>query len=136
MEWSILDGQPNMDDLTTGEATEESVDYRVEISFHELEIVAYVGELKIVGTAHFGRSGRAASQRSSDYLRHFTDKRLTLSEVRIYRHASNELLDTVGFIILNLDRVDLVYAREIGGRVDGDPAISKGADEPADKPAE
>jgi hypothetical protein len=90
----------------------EGEEVRVEIGFHELEIVAYVGDLKIVGAAHFGISGRATSRRSSDYLRHFADTRLTLSKVRIYRHSSNELIDTTSFIILNLDRVDLVYARD------------------------
>lgn len=124
-----------MDDMTTGDAAEESVDFRVEVSFHELEIVAYIGELKIVGTAHFGRSGRVASQRSSDYLRHFTDTRLTLSEVRIYRHATNEVLDTVPFIILNLDRADLVYAREIGEQGKGDSAMREGVIVPVVKPA-
>ena len=132
----MLDGEPNMEDLPTGEASEESVDFRVEVSFHELEIVAYVGDLKIVGTAHFGRSGRAASQRSSDYLRHFSDKRLTLSQVRIYRHASSELLDTVPFIIMNLDRLDLFYAREIGEESGGDPAMREGAIVPVVKPAD
>jgi hypothetical protein len=135
MEWSILDGEPNMDDLPAGSPSDEPIDYRIEIAFHELEIVCYVGDLKIVGTAHFGRSGRASSQRSSDYLRHFTDKRLTLSQVRIYRHASNELLDTVPFIIINLDRVDLFYAREIEGHDAGDPAMRQGVVKPADRPA-
>lgn len=122
MEWNIIDGQPTPDDLPVG-AREGDVDIKVEIAFHELEIVAYVGELKIVGLAHFGRSGRSSSQRSSDYLRHFADSRLTLSGVRVYRHSSGELIDTAGFTILNLDRADMVYAREVGTEMTGDPAL-------------
>ena len=101
-----------MADRPVAEASSEDHEFRVEIGFQELEIVAFVGQLKIVGRAHFGLSGRSSSQRPSDYLRHFTDTRLTLSRVRIYRLATNELLDTASFVILNLDRADLVYARE------------------------
>jgi hypothetical protein len=115
MEFSIFDqGVPDRDDKVAAAASSDELDFRVEIAFHELEIVAFVGSLKIVGVAHFGVSGRASSQRSSDYLRHFADSRLTLSKVRIYRHATGDLIDTTTFIILNLDRVDLVYARETG----------------------
>jgi len=110
----------SMDDLPAGQA--EDREFHVEVGFHELEIVAYVGELKIVGAAHFGITGRASSQRSSDYLRHFADTRLTLSKVRIFKIASNELVDTAAFVVLNLDRVDLVYAR--------DPAAATDASEP------
>jgi hypothetical protein len=131
MEFNIFDESvPTSDDRPAGAASEDDSDLHVEINFQELEIVAYVGELKIVGTAHFGHTGRASSQRSSDYLRRFADTRLTLSKVRIYRLATNDLIDTTPFIILNLDRVDLVYAREIdvrtGQAVDGDEAAAKG----------
>jgi hypothetical protein len=122
MEWNIIDEGATDDDRPVV-AREGDVDFKVEISFHELEIVAYVGGLKIVGQAHFGRSGRSSSQRSSDYLRHFTDDRLTLSEVRIYRHDTGALIDTASFTILNLGRVDMVYAREVGGEMTGDPAL-------------
>jgi hypothetical protein len=122
MEWNIIDSEPTPDDLTVA-GGERDVDMKVEISFHELEIVAYVGELKIVGQAHFGRSGRSSSQRSSDYLRHFSDSRLTLSSVRVYRHETGELIDTASFTILNLDRADMVYAREIGTEMTGDPEL-------------
>ena len=125
MEWNLINGEPVSDsgDLFTDEGAQDPSDRRVEIAFHELEIVAYVGELKIVGMAHFGQTGRVSSQRSSDYLRRFADSRLTLSQVRIYRHAAGELIDTTPFIILNLDRVDLGYAREIGSAPAGDPAL-------------
>lgn len=130
MEWNLIDGEPHADDFVPGETAGATVDYSVEIAFHELEIVAYVGDLKIVGMAHFGRSGRVSSQRSSDYLRHFTDKRLTLSQVHIYRHTDNELLDTVEFVVLNLERVDLVYAREVGDHGKSDPVTRTGGSTP------
>ncbi|HTX68547.1 MAG TPA: hypothetical protein VMH50_05315 [Thermoleophilia bacterium] len=80
--------------------------------FKELEVVAYIGEFKIVGTAHFGVGQRASSRRPSDYIRAFSDSRLTLSKVRIYDKNRMELVEAAPFIILNLDKVDFLYARE------------------------
>ena len=42
------------------------------------------GDFKIVGFAHFGVGSRASSRRASDYIRAFSDSRITLSRVRIY----------------------------------------------------
>jgi hypothetical protein len=80
--------------------------------FKELEVVAYIGEFKIVGIAHFGVGQRSSSRRPSDYIRAFSDTRLTLSKVRIYDKGSHDLVDTAPFIILNLDKVDFLYARD------------------------
>jgi hypothetical protein len=80
--------------------------------FKELEVVAYIGEFKIVGIAHFGVGQRASSRRPSDYIRAFSDSRLTLSKVRIYDKSRQDLVETAPFIILNLDKVDFLYARE------------------------
>jgi hypothetical protein len=80
--------------------------------FKELEIVAYLGEFKLVGTAHFGVGSRASSRRASDYLRQFNDSRLTLSKVRIYSKSTAELLETTPFVIVNMEKVDFIYARE------------------------
>jgi hypothetical protein len=99
-------------------------DYKVDIGFTEIEIVAYVADLKVVGVAHFGVGHRASSRRSSDFIRAFADERLTLSRVRIYDKASAELLDTSPFVILNLSKVDLIYARE--------EIVESGAVEPAE----
>ena len=65
-----------------------------------------------VEAAHFGVSGRHASRRASDYIRAFPDKRLTLSDVRVYRKGSADLYDAAPFMIVNLDVIDLIYARE------------------------
>jgi len=80
--------------------------------FKELEVVAYIGEFRIVGNAHFGVGQRASSRRPSDYIRAFSDNRLTLSKVRIYNKGSQDLLEAAPFIILNLDKVDFLYARD------------------------
>lgn len=80
--------------------------------FKELEVVAYISEFKIIGVAHFGVGQRASSRRPSDYIRAFSDTRLTLSRVRIYDKRTAELIETAPFIILNLDKVDFLYARE------------------------
>jgi len=87
-------------------------DARFDTGFKEFEIVAYIGEFKIVGVAHFGVGNRASSRRASDYIRAFNDAHLTLSQVRIYSKATKELLDTAPFILLNMDKVDFIYARD------------------------
>jgi hypothetical protein len=107
-EEKTVDDQPVI--TRAGDADHE---FKVEIGFLELEVVAFTGALKVVGYAHFGISGRATSQRASDYLRHFNDTKLTLSRVRVYRAVSDELIETVPFAVLNLDRVDVLYARDI-----------------------
>ena len=84
----------------------------VSVGFELLELVVYVNDLKIVGHAHFGASGRHASRRASDYIRLFPDKRLTLSDVRVYRKGSADLYDAAPFLSVNMDVIDLIYARE------------------------
>ena len=118
-EETTVDDQPVI--TRAGDAEHE---FKVEIGFLELEVVAFTGVLKIVGYAHFGISGRATSRRASDYIRHFNDTKLTLSRASVYRASTDELIETVPFAVLNLDRVDVLYARDIepdqvGGR---DPA--------------
>ena len=93
----------------------------VNTGFELLELVVYVRDLKIVGRAHFGASGRHASRRASDLIRSYPDKRLTLSDVRVYRKGSADLYDAAPFMIVNLDAVDLIYSREPNaGRVTED----------------
>ena len=90
-------------------------DIKVEVDFTELEMVVYIADLRVVGYAHFGVGHRASSRRASDFIRAFADERLTLSRVRIYDKATNELLDTSPFVIVNLSKVDLIYARDEDG---------------------
>jgi hypothetical protein len=120
VEFFLLGEEKNVDDepvmVRTGDPEHE---FKVEIGFLELEVVAYTGGLKIVGYAHFGHNGRVSSRRSSDHLRHITDDRLTLSRASIYRAATDELVETVPYLVLNLDRVDVVYARDPNGPADG-----------------
>jgi hypothetical protein len=113
VEFFLLGEEKSVDDepvmVRNGDPSPE---FKVEIGFLELEVVAYTGGLKIVGYAHFGHNGRVSSRRSSDHLRHITDDRLTLSRASIYRASSDELVETVPYLVLNLDRVDVVYARD------------------------
>jgi hypothetical protein len=81
-------------------------------NFREIEIVAYIGEFRIVGVAHFGVGIRASSRRASDYIRAFGDSRLTLSHVRIYNKTTKELVDTAPFVLLNMEKVDFLYGRD------------------------
>ena len=96
----MFDEEKSVDDepviVRTGDLEHE---FKVEIGFLELEVVAYIGDLKIVGYAHFGHGGRTSSRRSSDHLRHISEDRLTLSRARIYRQATDELLDTAPFVV-------------------------------------
>ncbi len=96
----------------TGEEGAGREGFSIDAGFRELEVVAYIGEFKIVGIAHFGVGHRASSRRPSDYIRAFSEKRLTLSKVRIYNKGSQELLETAPFVIVNMDKVDFLYARE------------------------
>jgi len=113
VEFYLFDEEKTVDDepvmVRTGDLEHE---FKVEIGFLELEVVAYTGDLKIVGYAHFGHGGRTTSRRASDHLRHIGEERLTLSRARIYRQATDELLDSAPFVVVNLDRVDVVYARD------------------------
>jgi len=85
---------------------------RLEGGFKELEIVAYVDRFKVVGAASFGVGQRATSRRASDFIRSFNDTRLTLAGARIYEAQSGALVETSPFVVLNLDKVDFLYARE------------------------
>ena len=80
--------------------------------FQELEIVAFVDRFKVVGMAYFGVGHRASSRRASDFIRSFNDTRLTLAEATIYDSHTGELLEKSPFVVLNLDKVDLLYARD------------------------
>ena len=94
------------------EGVEARENPRFDAGYKELEIVAYIGDFKIVGVAHFGVGSRASSRRASDYIRAFNEAHLTLSSVRIYSKATMELLDTAPFVLVNMDKVDFIYARE------------------------
>ena len=128
MEFYLLNEEKTVDDepviMRTGDLEHE---FKVEIGFLELEVVAYTGDLKIVGYAHFGHGGRTTSRRASDHLRHIGEDRLTLSRARIYRQATDELLDSAPFVVVNLDRVDVVYARD----AQDDAATQQGAGDAA-----
>ncbi len=134
MEFFLLGEEKSVDDdpviVRNGDPSSE---FKVEIGFLELEVVAYTGGLKIVGHAHFGHNGRVSSRRSSDHLRHVTDDRLTLSRASIYRVSSDELIETVPYLVLNLDRVDVVYARDPNGpdAADAESAADASAAAPA-----
>ena len=84
----------------------------VNTGFEQLELVVYVNDLKIIGRAHFGVSGRHSARRASDYIRSYPDKRLTLSDVRVYKKDSADLYDAASFMVINMDAVDLIYSRE------------------------
>jgi hypothetical protein len=95
---------------------------RFDTGFKEIEIVAYIGEFRIVGVAHFGVGMRSSSRRASDYIRSFNDGRLTLSKVRIYNKTTRELVDTAPFVLLNMDKVDFLYGRDQEGEEETAPA--------------
>jgi hypothetical protein len=96
---------------------------RIEGGFQELEVVAYIECFKVVGVAYFGVGHRATSRRASDFIRSFNDTRLTLADASVYDSRSGELLESSPFVVLNLDKVDFLYARdEVRG--DGEAAVA------------
>jgi hypothetical protein len=76
----------------------------------KLELVAFLGDHRIVGTAHFGTNGSALSPRSSDCIRNFNDDLLTLSNVCIWRTSTGQFVERAPFVLLNMDKVDFIYA--------------------------
>jgi len=95
---------------------------RIEGGFEELAIVAYVDRFKVVGVAYFGVGNRATSRRASDFIRSFSDTRLTLADAQIFDSRTGELLERSPFVVLNLDKVDLIYARDDARPGDATPA--------------
>jgi hypothetical protein len=87
-----------------------NIELKVPPELQELELVAYIGDLRITGFAHLGFV--ASTRRSSDYIHAFAENRLTLARVQVYDKTNDELLDSSPFAIINLDRVDMMYARE------------------------
>lgn len=88
---------------------------RFEGGFQELEVVAYIESFKVVGVAYFGVGHRATSRRASDFIRSFNDTRLTLADASVYDLRSGELIESSPFVVLNLDKVDFLYARDEAG---------------------
>lgn len=97
-------------------------DIKLKLDLKAFEVVAYTGELKIVGTGHFGLGQRASSRRASDYIRAFSDTKMTLADVRVYSRDRNEIIDTAPFVVLNLEKVDFIYARDEGEQERGGAA--------------
>jgi hypothetical protein len=106
---------------------------RIDTGFKELRIVAYVDRFKVVGVAFFGVGHRATSRRASDFIRSFNDTRLTLADADIFDSHSGELLEKSPFVVLNLDKVDFIYARdeEPSSAARGDARPPAGAQAPA-----
>ena len=93
-------------------STEAPDGVRVETGFKELTIVAFVDRFKVVGVAYFGVGHRATSRRASDFIRSFNDTRLTLADADIFDSQSGQLIEKSPFVVLNLDKVDFIYARD------------------------
>ncbi len=110
----------------TPQGENDRSDVKLQLDLKAFEVVAYTGEFKVVGTAHFGIGQRASSRRASDYIRAFSDTKMTLADVRIYSRDRLEIIDTAPFVVLNLEKVDLIYARdedEIGGAGAASPEV-------------
>lgn len=100
---------------------------RAETGFKQLTIVAFVDRFKVVGVAYFGVGHRATSRRASDFIRSFNDTRITLADATIFDSQSGEVVETSPFVVLNLDKVDILYARDDEAPVSARP--------PAEAPA-
>ena len=87
--------------------------FRINSGNRRFRITLYVGGLRIVGTAFLTMDTRSSSRRTSDFLRHFPEDYMTLTEVQIYDLELDSIIDEPDFILLNVKKIDLLYAKEL-----------------------
>lgn len=79
-------------------------------------VTAYSGPLKYTGVAHVGIPTRTTSRRPSDILFFYTEQNLKLADVRVYDRGLDRIIDEPPYIILNISRIDAMYAVEMDER--------------------
>lgn len=87
--------------------------FKVDVSGRRLRVTAYIDKLKLTGIAYVGVPSRTTSRRPSDILFYYPERHLKLAEVRIFDRDSGKIIDEPPFIIINVERVDAVYAEEL-----------------------
>lgn len=93
--------------------------YRADVGHRRFQITAYTGGLKVTGIAYYAADTRTTSRRASDFIHSLSTERLTLSSARIYERATGLVIDEPAFIVLNVPRIDAMYADEIEGSEPG-----------------
>lgn len=88
-------------------------EYKISINSRRLQVTAYCGQLKFTGIAYVGIPSRTTSRRPSDILFYYTEKNLKLADVRVYDRTLDRIVDEPPFIVLNIDRIDAIYAEDI-----------------------
>lgn len=91
-------------------------EFRIATGGRRLQVTAYCGQLKFTGIAHVGIPSRTTSRRPSDILFFYAEKNLKLADVRIFDRGLDRIVDEPPFVILNISRMDAIYAEEMEER--------------------
>lgn len=82
-------------------------------SGRRFRVTAFTSSHKIEGTAFVAMDEYNDSWRSSDFLRSVDGERLVIGDVEIRNITTGTIVDQPGFVMLNLDAVEVLYAREL-----------------------
>ncbi|MHB8168968.1 MAG: hypothetical protein ACYDET_04875 [Thermoleophilia bacterium] len=87
--------------------------FQIDSGNRRFRVTIYMGGFKVVGTAILTMDTRSSSRRTSDFLRNFPEDYMTLTEVQIHDLELNTVIDEPDFILLNVKKIDLLYAKEV-----------------------
>ncbi len=108
-----MEGSDNYDELRKA--------FRSDSGKLHFQATIYINTLKIVGEVALTMDTRSTSRRASDFLRHFPSDYMTLSHVKIFDRDLNAVIDEPDYIIVNVKKLDAIYARELDKSQAGGP---------------
>lgn len=92
---------------------EESSVKTMGVGHRRFQITAYIGGLKVLGIAYYSSDTRTTSRRASDFIHSLSQDRLTLSSPKVFERATGLVIDEPEFIVLTMQRIDAIYAKEL-----------------------
>ena len=87
-------------------------EFRVDTSGRQYRVTVYMEGLKIIGRASWSVDTRSSSRRASDFLHSLPLDRITLAKPHVYDRSSGLIIDEPEFIIVNMQRINAIYAEE------------------------
>ncbi len=87
-------------------------EFRVDTSGRQYQVTVYTEGLKIIGRASWSVDTRSSSRRASDFLHSLPLDRITLAKPHVYDRSSGLIIDEPEFIIVNMQRINAIYAEE------------------------
>ncbi|MHB1325905.1 MAG: hypothetical protein ACYDGS_09695 [Thermoleophilia bacterium] len=87
-------------------------EFQVDTSGRQYQVTVYTEGLKIIGIASWSIDTRSSSRRASDFLHSLPLDRLTLAKPHLYDRSSGLIIDEPDFIIVNMQRIQAIYAVE------------------------